>query len=441
MLSGKDASHNRIALLFLISHIPLGVILTSSPALSTLHALATFAVGIFLAITKAPFDRLVYTCAYITGAEVMWRMTQSQIFYESGKYFVIFIALITFSRMGEKKMPLLPLLYFLFLLPAAIKTVFAVSAVEARELVSFNLSGPLALFVCALFFSHVRLSRKQLRIVLFMLVTSITSTASIATFSTVTASTIAWTTESNYTTSGGFGPNQVSSIFGLGILAVWILFTQMRSDRVSQLVFFGLGIWLLIQALLTFSRGGVVNAVIPIGVMVAIRVMKQEDWLKSLGILAIIAAVFILVLLPQLDSFTQGALGRRYAEINLTNRDLIAQADLRIFADNPFGVGVGLAQSYRESLLAIEASAHTEYTRLLAEHGILGLFSLGLLGLMAVASTLRNTKNNSGSGPELGFWAWSILFFFHAATRIVAPSFCIGLTFATLVDDNELPIT
>lgn len=435
MLSGKDVSH-RTALLFLISHIPLGIILTVSPALSTLHALATFGVGIFLAATKAPLDRLVYACAYITGAEVMWRMTQSRIFYESGKYFVVFITLITIFRMGTKKVPLLPLFYLLFLLPAALKTVFEVSATEARDLISFNLSGPLALFMCAFFFSHIHLSRKQLQIALFMLVASITSTASIATFSTVTASTIAWTTESNYTTSGGFGPNQVSSIFGLGILAVWILFSQMKSHRMTQLILFGLGMWLLIQALLTFSRGGVVNAVIPIGVVMAIRVMRQEDWLKSLGILVIIAAVFIFVLLPQLDSFTQGALGRRYAEVNLTNRDLIAQADLSIFRDNPFGVGIGLAENYRNSLIAMNASAHTEYTRLLAEHGILGLFSLGLLGLMAIASILRNIKNQSKSGPEIGFWAWSMLFFLHAATRIVAPSFCIGLTFATFVEDE-----
>ena len=68
-------------------------------------------------------------------------------------------------------------------------------------------------------------------------------------------------------------------------------------------------------------------------------------------------------------------------------------ADLFIFVNNPiFGVGPGIG--YYERLnhgLSQRVSAHTEYSRLLAEHGIAGIFVL-LFILYKSFFILKNSK-------------------------------------------------
>ena len=63
---------------FCLVHVPLALLVYRVNTLSTLHAVAVFAVGMWWALT-APHQplRVAYVAAYITGAEVLWRMTHS----------------------------------------------------------------------------------------------------------------------------------------------------------------------------------------------------------------------------------------------------------------------------------------------------------------------------------------------------------------------------
>src|SRR5215212_5421371 len=78
---------------FLIAHIPLAFLLRQSAALATLHALATLGIGLLWACFDRRQERTVYVIAYITGAEVLWRMTDARVFWEFGKYAIVLIAL------------------------------------------------------------------------------------------------------------------------------------------------------------------------------------------------------------------------------------------------------------------------------------------------------------------------------------------------------------
>lgn len=441
-LSGiRAAIDQRMSLiLFLAAHILLGVLANSSSLVSTAHGLITFGIGLYWAATNAPLHRLAYICAYITGIEVLWRMTGASslgVFYEAGKYYIIFIVGLALFRVRVRTIPALPFFYILLLLPAVLVTLGATNAAEARDQISSNLSGPFAIFMCAVFFSQIRLNREQTRLVLMMLVAGVLSVAAVATYSTVTATNITWTTDSNFTTSGGFGPNQVSSVLGLGVFAAWFLTTQLERDRLLRGIFTVMGVWFLGQALLTFSRGGVYNALIPIGALTILRAVRERNQVKSFALPMLAAVIFLALILPQLDGWTQGMLGARYNEGDVTGRDQIVQLDIQIFLDNPLGVGIGMARDYRVALADYNTAAHTEYSRLLAEHGVLGLLALFLLLLMAATNVIKSLRQPEAHMIKIGFWLWALVQFLHAATRIVAPSFCVGLTFATFTNEDH----
>src|ERR1051325_7315814 len=111
-----------VALIFLASHAVLGLLMSRFSALATLHAFATTAAGLYWALRDQTIDRALYTSAYITGAEVLWRMSGALFFWEGGKYSVCAIFIILLVRARRFKLEFLPLSYFAFLLPSAILT-------------------------------------------------------------------------------------------------------------------------------------------------------------------------------------------------------------------------------------------------------------------------------------------------------------------------------
>ena len=96
-----------------------------------------------------------------------------------------------------------------------------------------------------------------------------------------------------------------------------------------------------------------------------------------------------------------------------------------MFLDHPFlGVGVGKNKEYRLQQTGIESASHNELTRMLAEHGSLGL--LGLLILLFTPLVLYFThRQNVFALSFLAFWLLTIN---HAAMRIAAPAFVYALS-------------
>src|SRR5260370_26941771 len=75
-----------LVVIVLAAHVPLAILLSFSTILSTLHGVLTVAVGLFVAVQnrKNP-ERGAYAGAYMVGAEVLWSMTGSLLFWEVGK--------------------------------------------------------------------------------------------------------------------------------------------------------------------------------------------------------------------------------------------------------------------------------------------------------------------------------------------------------------------
>ena len=261
----RAASGNRWqwlwALLFLAAHLPLSLLVYRSPALGVLHALVVLAFALRAAV--GPPERLpqvVWAAAYIVGAEVLWRMSQTPIFWESGKYAISLVFLVAIVRHGFWRVPPGVLLYFVVLLPSCLLAITGNDWAEARNNLSFNMSGPFALLMCAWFLSQVRLTASEFGRTLLSLLAPLLGVAVVTLFGTVTTEDLVFTRGSNFATSGGFGPNQVSSVLGLGGLLIVLCLLAGKANKWLKASLFALLLLFIVQSAMTFSRGGLYNA-------------------------------------------------------------------------------------------------------------------------------------------------------------------------------------
>jgi len=412
----------------LLGHALLAWLMSQNELFATLHALATFAVGMMLGLTGS-HKRAAYVAAYVAGAEVLWRMTDANIFWEFGKYATVAILGVALLRSRAIRIPRLALLYFVFLLPSLVLTVAHRSLPVARDQISFNLSGPLSLFVCVWFFSSLELEKHEFERMVVAFAGPATGIATIALAGILRASGIRWVAASSFAASGGFGPNQVSSALALGVLLIFLLLLYERLSASKQLVLGLLGLWLLAQTALTFSRGGFVTTAVATVVALLHTLFIPERRGKALVLTLASLAIVAFLLFPYLDEMTGGALAERYADTNLTGRDTIMRDDVRIFLEHPAtGVGPGMAGEYRTRRVA----AHTEFTRLLAEHGVLGAGAILILIALAMRAYSRPGQTASGRALVAALTLWAFAYMLHSAMRLVDVSFAFGLAFATV---------
>ncbi len=417
---------------FFLLHVPLVVAIKASALVATGHALAVFALGLRSLTRKTP-ERLIFIMGYIVASEPLWRVGRAVIFYESGKYALAGLAILAILRYrllarSEKA----PLLFFLLLLPSLL----VLPAFDRRQ-ISFNLSGPFALAMCTVFLSTQRIPARAFRKLALVTLAPIMGLAAAATFSTVTTENINFYTSK--VAAGGVGNNQASSILGLGLLLAFLFLFVERHNKHLRWLTATVGIWCGAQAALTFSRGGVVTA---LGAIAAASFFLLRDRRTRSALVVRISLLVLLagyVVVPQLDALTGGKLKTRFSSRHLTGRDRIIEADLLAFRENPFlGVGPGGAKRYHARTFRW-SSAHTEYSRLLAEHGLFGLTALLILFWMA----LRRATRSAPLAPKAlsaALSVWALLFMFHSAMRMAAAAFVFALGAAYLLAEAPIPL-
>lgn len=408
-------------------HIPLALLLQAEPAIGMAHGFLLLAYGLYAALAGRA-DRVAYTAAYIAGAEVLWRMTSSGVFWEFGKYAVVILFGAAIIRNPSWRTAPLALTYFVLLLPSCALTLLALDLDEARKQISFNLSGPLALAVSVWFFTNCRFTRAQMSKLLLAYVIPLMSVVTITVISTYLTGPIVFGTNSNFATSGGYGPNQVASSLGLGVL--FGLLAMTFTSRVSLpgrvlliLVVVACGV----QSAMTFSRSGLILTVMAgmAGMLFLLRDPKARFRLVTLCLSGYLLVTFLI--LPALDSFTGGALVHRFESTNLSHRDDLVFADLAIWLENPVGgSGPGAAKSVRASMTHSSSIAHTEFSRLLSDHGLFGIVAMGVLFLMGFRMLLATEP-----GGQRAFVAvmvsWALIYMAVNGMRLVAPSLLLGL--------------
>lgn len=433
------AAHFGLA--FLVREYELGII-------GQAHGIATLLVGLYFASNKRyPVSYAVYIAAYIAGCEVMWRQNNFPLFWESGKYFMILIMAVSWLReRANLKAPTLAIIYIGLLTPGIFFTI--AQEPDIKALLSPNATGPVALFFTLLFFAQQRFTTDELRRIFFMFAIPVIAIAGIVDYR-VTNFDIRWTGDSNNEVSGDFGANQVSTALGLGwsllLIAGVVLLDKLprRSIIVLAGVLSVVVVWIIVQNFFTFSRGGLFGSLLAVLGMFAVLLISRRKQVVTL--LAMIAgAIIVIAVFPILDRTTQGNLARRYSEtivdeqgLTLSNRERIIDHELRLFQDYPvLGVGIGRGQKVRARTFGLNIAPHTEYTRLLAEHGVFGLGVNILFVVLAIQSVLRQ-RNPIGRAIAVALGLWAAFYMFHSATRTVAPAFALGLAYASLAVDLD----
>ncbi len=421
----KPLSFTFKVLLFFVANAATALLVNQASFLSTIHAYLTLLVGLFFLLNDKKPLRVMCWLGYIAGIELFWRATEANIFWETGKYATIVIAalaILKFKSQFAIKKGLI--LYFILLVPS----VFLLRYFD-REAIAFALAGPFALMTAGLFFSGYEVGEKEIKSILLSTIAAVLMLSTLALAGVIDAETIEFSADSNFALSANTGPNQVSSILSLGAFAAIIYAFLEKEHKFLRFVVILLAIGLFTQVTLTYSRGGLytlAGAVIAGGIFIMRDSRARASYL-SVSIIIVLA--FTYLILPSLDRWTQGTLSARIQDTEPTGRLEIIRADLEVFLENPlFGVGVGESYAYHARYFRA-ARSHTEYSRMLAEHGLFGLASLLIL-IFILAKQVFAKEESVNKAIRVASMAWGLLFMAHSATRLVSPSFLIGLSLA-----------
>jgi len=419
---------NSTWIFFILLHIPLAFILKYYPLMSAIHAILVLIFGLYFAFL-GKMEKIAIVGAYIMGAEVLWRMSDAPIFHEYAKYASSLIFIIGILRKRNFKISGLAIMYFALMVPSILLVVTQYEFPIVRDLLSFNLSGPLALMISVIFFINCRFTPRQLNRILFAGILPIVSIATISLYLIVTNSGITYDVHSAYARSGDYAPNQVSAILGLGALLIYIILV--KTEKIAknlQIVLLFILLWFAAQSSLTYSRTGLISTAASIIVVTLFLFFDRSGRKKAISILFPLIIIGSMIILPNLIDLTSGTIVERFTNLDPTGRETIAQGDLLLWRDNfLFGVGPGVSSRIRP--LGVTAASHTEFTRVLADHGLLGLLS-NIVFLIMVFYALKNAQGIMYKGLATCFIVWSIILMSTNGMRLFAPSYFIGLIFA-----------
>lgn len=424
-------------LYLILFHVVVGALGFLLPFTAKIYGYSIFIFGVYYIIKKQNRNNeALIAAAYVVGSEVFLRMTGGNPLYEISKYGVMVFILIGMYYSGFSKGALPYWIFLLLLVPSVIISTFTLNFdTNIRKAIAFNISGPVCLGLASLYTFRRKIALVEINNVLLSMGLPIITCMVYLTFYTPNVQDVVTGTESNFQTSGGYGPNQVATILGLGM---FIFFSRVILDSKTKFqVILNLIIALNItyRGILTFSRGGMITGFLMIVLLLVFLYFKSNFGGRVKLNYIIVLLVFALFATWMYTSFqTSGLIDKRYSnqdaagrtkQSQFTGREDVAQNEIDTFLKNPiFGVGVGKGAEIREKETGIKVLSHDEITRMLAEHGSLGIVALLLLFFTPLVLYLEN-KFNMFLLCFIAFWFLTIN---HAAMRTAAPAFVYSLS-------------
>ncbi|PIV16442.1 MAG: hypothetical protein COS42_10035 [Flavobacteriales bacterium CG03_land_8_20_14_0_80_35_15] len=382
--------------------------------------------------------------AYLVGSEVFLRMTKGIFFYELNKYSVIVFLILGLAI--EKRRHGIPLIYFFYLALLLLGIVFTdVPFGESlRRVIAFNLSGPFLLGMAAIYFYKRIITKEQLFRALFYLMLPIFSMITFMYLRTPDLAEIRFGGVALSETTGGFGPNQVATIIGFAVFVV-ASFLYVK-ERLTGFLFADVLvlIYFAYRGLLTFSRGGMMAAGAALIIFAVIMILGGTNKLQNLFKYTIIMSLIMVGIWLYTSNVTGGMIENRYTGKNASGvkkedvtagRVDIFQAQLAAFYASPLvGVGVGGGKYFKQSG-AESNTSHDEIGRLIAEHGLIGIFMLILLFITPLPNILG--QNYYVRAFLISFYLFWFLTINHSAMRVAFPGWIYGLSLIQLTNTNK----
>jgi hypothetical protein len=373
---------------------------------------------------------------YLVGFEMLGRMTKAYPFIpiELSKYFIIIFSLLGLVIIQKRNL-------FWFVL--VILSFFLLIVDQSGQRVYFDIINNYFGFLAVCLLLSLLLTQKfinfPIHLILKLLLYAIIPSLFFSFIKTPDIDDIQFRLNANFETSGGAATNQVATVFGLGLMICfyfWYKKIEFSGYRNLDLM---LGISFLAQGLLTFSRGGLVVAILGIVLFIVLYAKKINFRLVYLALITLLLVIFTF---NYIDNLTGGKLLLRYqgetegtynygAEKDLkkitSGRSLIFEEDLKLWFSHPIlGVGVGSSR-YLRGGTDEKVSAHIELSRLLAEQGLLGL--VYFLALINIGIRLRKLSILDKS--KIIYFVLFVVGFlttFHAAMRTFVTPLLIGLS-------------
>jgi hypothetical protein len=440
-------------LFLILLHVAIGVLIYSVPFLSKIYGFIIILAGMYFVIkTGNRNNEVLYAAAYIVGSEVFLRMTGGSPSYEVAKYGVIIFSFMGMFYSGFSKNAVPYWIFLLLLIPSVIISteVLNLSNRDIRKTIFFNISGPVSLGIASLYTYNRKITIGAVNNILLVLGLPIISCAVYLFLFTPNIKDVLTGTGSNNELSGGFGPNQVATILGLGMFIFFsrlILASRTKLIFIVNLIF---AAYISYRGMLTFSRGGMITGFVMIIIMLLFIYFNSKEKGK-VKLKYMIIFLFISMTATWLFTSYQtgGFIDKRYAnedalgrakKDNFTGRGEIAEGEIAMFLESPiFGVGVAKGSEIRSEQMGLTElfASHDEITRMLAEHGTLGILALLILFFTPIFLYLDN-RQHIYLFSFLLFWLLTIN---HAAMRTAAPSFIYALALLKVkLNDDEEPI-
>ena len=427
-----------VVYLYLVAlHAFLGFVFFLFPFFSKVYGIAILVFGIYFIIqSKNKQNEALLMAAYAVSAEIMLRMTGGTFVNEYGKYLVMLFLFLGMLFTGFSRNALVYWLFLFFLVPSVVlSTVTLDITTDVKKAIVFNISGPVCLGISAIYCYKRELTFQRLLGIITAFSLPLLCLVTYLYFYAPNIQDVVTGTQSNFETSGGFGPNQVSTILGLGIFIFFVQLMLNSSNGILQIINGGLVLFFAYRGLITFSRGGIYTGVAMILLLLAILYFQANFQTKPK-----IAGIIVLSFLATLAVWsyssikTNGLLDKRYAnqdaagrekKSQLSGREILIESELKMFYENPIlGVGVGKNKELRKSQTGIDLATHNEMTRMLAEHGTLGIVGLLILLITPLYLFLVDRQNILA----LSFFVFWLLTINHAAMRLSAPAFIYALS-------------
>jgi len=424
-------------LYLILFHVAIGMMVFLLPFTAKLYGYSIFILGFYFIIKSQNRNHeALMAAAYVTGSEVLLRMTGGNITYEFSKYGVMIFIFLGMYYRGFSKGAIPYWIFLLLLVPSVVLSTFVINFdTNLKNTIAFNISGPVCLAVASLYTYRRKIALEQLNNILLSMGLPIISCMVYLTLYTPNLRDVITSTQSNFETSGGFGPNQVATFLGLGM---FIFFSRIILESRSKfLIILNLIIVFNIsyRGMLTFSRGGMITGFLMIVLLLVFLYFKSNSRGKvKLSYIIVIISLSMMTIWGYTSFQTGGLITKRYKnqdaagrvkESQFTGREDVAISEINTFLANPiFGVGVGKGAEIRESKTGTFVASHDEITRMLAEHGTLGIFGLLILFITPLILYLENSFNMF----MLCFVAFWFLTINHAAMRTAVPAFVYSLS-------------
>ena len=171
------------------------------------------------------------------------------------------------------------------------------------------------------------------------------------------------------------------------------------------------------------------------------RRIKYHGKVK-LNFLILLMTILLIFVWIYSSNQTGGLIEKRYAnqdasgrvkESRFTGREQILENEFQAFLDNPiFGIGVAKGTELRYEQTGDFSASHNEITRMMSEHGTIGIIALLIIFITPMILYIDNAQNIY-MFCFLIFWLLTIN---HAAMRIAAPAFVYSLTLLKVKIDD-----